>query len=143
MSLFAEILKKNISLFSFPNMNLSFNFVGSLLFVVLTVLGTITIVGSSSTQAWADVIEGTEGPDNIVGTPGDDQIDSKGGDDINVGDTFEGDGSGNDIINSGEGSDLNFGDTGIGDGSENDVIVSGEGNDENVGDTLAGESSGK
>jgi hypothetical protein len=60
-------------------MNLSFSFVGSLLFLVLAVLGTMTIVGSSTSQAWADVIEGTEGPDVIVGTPEADLIDSKGG----------------------------------------------------------------
>jgi hypothetical protein len=40
-------------------MNLfSFSRVGSLLFLALAVTGT-TIVGGSSNQAWADVIEGT------------------------------------------------------------------------------------
>src|SRR5688572_9812070 len=94
--------------------------VGSLLFLVLAVVGTtttmITGIGTPS-QAWADVIEGTEGPDDIVGTSEDDLIDNKGGNDDNFGDTIEGDGSGNDVINSGEGSDLNFGDTLVGDGS--------------------------
>jgi hypothetical protein len=70
----------NISLFSYR---------GSWLFVVLAVLGTTTMmIGiGSTTQAWADVIEGTEGDDFIIGTLGDDQIDSKGGDDFNFGDT--------------------------------------------------------
>jgi hypothetical protein len=44
-------------------------------------------IGSTSSQAWADVIEGTEGPDEIVGTPEDDQIDSKGGRDLNTEET--------------------------------------------------------
>jgi hypothetical protein len=49
-------------------MNLSFNYRGSWLFVVLVaVMGTTTMIASSS-QAWADVIEGTEGSDLIVGT---------------------------------------------------------------------------
>jgi hypothetical protein len=87
---------------------------------------------ASSNQVWADVIEGTEGPDVLVGTP-DDQIDSKGGDDINIGDTVFGDGSGDDIIASGEGHDQNFGDTFSGDGSGDDIIASGEGIDENSG----------
>ena len=63
-------------------MNLSlFSNIGSLLFLVLAVTGTTTtmIAGSSITQAWANVIEGTEGDDIIVGTPGDDIIDSKEG----------------------------------------------------------------
>ena len=57
-------------------MNLSFSYMGSSLFVVLlAVLGTMTVASSISisVQAWADVIPGTEGPDEIVGTPGDDQ----------------------------------------------------------------------
>jgi Ca2+-binding RTX toxin-like protein len=114
-------------------MKLSFNYRGSLLFVVLlAVIGTTTmIVGIGSTtsiQAWADVIEGTEGPDELVGTPEDDIIDSKGGRDENIGDTFIGDGSGNDVINSGEGTDFNSGDSFEGGtGSGNDVINSGEG----------------
>jgi hypothetical protein len=61
-------------------MNLfSFIHVGSLLFLALVaVLGTTTMIagGSNSSQAWADVIEGTEGPYEIVGTPGADLIDS-------------------------------------------------------------------
>ena len=124
-------------------MNLSFNYKGSLLFVVLlaAVLGT-TIVGSSTTQAWADVIEGTEGPDFIVGTPEDDVIDSKGGSDFNSGDTIIGDGSGNDVILSGEGGDINRADSFSGQGSGNDVIASGEGNDRNFGDTTFGDGSG-
>ena len=82
--------------------------------------------GGNSNQAWAEVIEGTEGPDRIVGTPLDDIIDSKGGQDSNFGDTVVGDGSGNDVIDSGEGSDVNTGDTGSGQGSGNDVIISGD-----------------
>jgi Ca2+-binding RTX toxin-like protein len=115
-----------------------FGYVGSLS-LVLAVLGTTMI--ASSNQVWADVIEGTEGPDVLVGTP-DDQIDSKGGDDINIGDTVFGDGSGNDVINSGEGIDENFGDTFSGDGSGDDIIASGEGIDENSGDTSDGTGSG-
>jgi hypothetical protein len=56
---------------------------------------------SSNNQVWADVIEGTEGPEVIVGTLGDDQIDSKGGNDFNLGDTVFGESSGNDNIISG------------------------------------------
>ncbi|MDQ4014567.1 MAG: hypothetical protein M3136_02255 [Thermoproteota archaeon] len=85
-------------------MNLSFfRNIGSLLFLSLAVIGTTAtmIAGSSITQAWADVIKGTEGDDVIVGTPGDDIIDSKEGNDFNFGDTETGDGSGNDVINSG------------------------------------------
>ena len=93
--------------------NLSFNYARrlSLLFLELAAKGTTTILGSStSNQVWADVFEGTEGPDVIVGTPGDDIIDSKGGYDKNFGDTAFGDGSGDDNIISGEGDDLNYGD---------------------------------
>jgi hypothetical protein len=82
-------------------MNLfSFSRVGSLfLFLALAVVATTTttmIAGSDviSQAAWADVIEGTEGPDEIVGTPEADLIDSKGGFDQNFGDAFIGDGSG-------------------------------------------------
>jgi hypothetical protein len=69
-------------------MNLSFSYVGSLLLLlVLAVMGTTTmIVGSSISQVWADVFEGTEGDDVIVGTPEADLIDSKGDDDANSGD---------------------------------------------------------
>jgi hypothetical protein len=119
-------------------MNLSFSYMGSLLFLALAVVGT-TIVGSSSTnQAWADVIEGTEGPDFLFGTPADDVIDSKAGDDFNFGDGEEGDNFGDDIILSGEGDDLNIGDTFVtnGDASGDDVIISGEGDDINAGDTI-------
>ncbi len=114
-------------------MNLSFSYVGYLLFLVVGVVGT-TIVGSSSTQAWADVIEGTEGPDEIVGTPGEDVIDSKGGNDFNFGDTFRGDGSGDDVILSGEGSDGNYGDTreeGVGSGE--DKIITGDADNQSTG----------
>jgi hypothetical protein len=121
-------------------MNLfSFSYVGSLFFLALAVVGT-TILGS--TPVWADVFEGTEGPDRIVGTPLDDIIDSKGGDDRNFGDTQVGDGSGDDVINSGEGDDANFGDTANGQGSGDDIIDSGEGNDLNFGDTSFGNGSG-
>ena len=115
-------------------MNLSFSYVGSLLFLAVAVLGTTAIVGGSSTsQVWAEVFEGDDGPDGITGTPVDDIIDSKGGDDINIGDTVFGDGSGDDVINSGEGFDENFGDTFSGDGSGDDIIVSGEEDDTNTG----------
>ena len=118
----------------------------SLLFLVLAVIGTTTttmmIAGSigitTSQAAWAEVIPGTEGPDEIVGTPEADLIDSKGGFDQNFGDTFFGDGSGNDVIYSGEDGDINSGDTVFGDGSGNDVIDSGEGDDSNTGDTFFG-----
>jgi hypothetical protein len=114
-------------------MNLSFSFVSSWLFLVLVaVLGTMTTVLGNS-QAWADVIEGTEGPDDIVGTPEADLIDSKGGDDSNSGDTFFGDGSGNDVILSGEGNDDNVGDTDFGQSSGDDILVSGEQDDTNTG----------
>ena len=81
-------------------MNLSFfSNIGSLLFLVLPVTGTTTtmIAGSSISQAWADVTEGTEGDDVIVGTPGDDIIDNNEGNDLNFGDAEIGDGSGNDV----------------------------------------------
>jgi hypothetical protein len=125
-------------------MKAKIGYLNSLLFVAVAVLGTTTIAASSSTsQVWADVFEGTEGPDFIIGTPGDDVIDSKGGDDRNYGDTsFFGDGSGDDIINSGEESDVNLGDTVDGTGSGDDVIVSGDGGGTNRGDTAEGEGSG-
>src|SRR5918996_1672232 len=127
-------------------MNLSFSYVGSLLFLAVAVVGTTTIVGGSSTsQAWADVIEGTEGDDFIVGTPEDDLIDSKGGNDRTFGDNVIGDGSGDDVILSGDGGhgpgqeEKNFGDTFSGDGSGDDVILSGDGVDVNNGDAVAGD----
>ena len=123
--------------------NLSLNYDGRLLLFLLALAATgTTILGSNSSPVWADVIEGTEGPEAIVGTPVDDLIDSKGGDDINEGDTELGDGSGNDVILSGEGDDINDGDTFIGNGFGNDVILSGEGNDFNSGDTELGDGSG-
>jgi Ca2+-binding RTX toxin-like protein len=117
--------------------------VWALLFLALAVVGT-TVLGSSSTTnyVWAEVFEGTDGPDTIVGTPEDDLIDSKGGGDVNFGDSQFGDGSGNDIIASGGGNDQNRGDTQFLDGSGNDVIASGEGDDSNYGDTLGGDGSG-
>jgi Ca2+-binding RTX toxin-like protein len=114
--------------------NLSLNYDGRLLLFLLALAATgTTILGSNSSPVWADVIEGTEGPDAIVGTPVDDLIDSKGGDDINEGDTELGDGSGHDVILSGEGNDFNSEDTELGDGSGNDVILSGEGDDQSTG----------
>jgi Ca2+-binding RTX toxin-like protein len=110
---------------------------GSLFFLALTVVGTTStmIGGSSLTQAWAEVIEGTEGPDVIVGTPEDDLIDSKGGDDSNFGDAdpeafpeLGGTGSGDDIIVSGEDNDAN---TGSGGG---DIFVCGGGEEDTVTD---------
>jgi hypothetical protein len=104
-------------------MNLAFSYVGSLLFLAVAVVGTTTIIGAGSTsQVWADVIEGTEGPDVIIGNPGDDIIDTKGGFDSNFGDAVNGDGSGDDVILSGEGGGGNFGDTEFGDGSGDDVM---------------------
>jgi Ca2+-binding RTX toxin-like protein len=114
--------------------NLSLNYDGRLLLFLLALAATgTTILGSNSSPVWADVIEGTEGPDAIVGTPVDDLIDSKGGDDINDGDTFIGNGFGYDVILSGEGNDFNSGDTELGDGSGNDVIVSADGDDQSTG----------
>jgi Ca2+-binding RTX toxin-like protein len=109
-----------------------FSYIFSILLLSLGVIGT-TILGSSINQAWADVFEGTEGPDRIVGTPGDDIIDSKGGNDQNFGDTVFGDGSGDDNIISEDAGDVNYGDTVRGEGSGNDNIISGEGNDRNTG----------
>jgi hypothetical protein len=66
--------------------NLSLNYGGHLLLFLLALAATgTTILCSNSSPVWADVIEGTEGPDFIIGTPVDDLIDSKGGDDINEG----------------------------------------------------------
>jgi Ca2+-binding RTX toxin-like protein len=119
----------------------------SLFFLTLAVIGTTTsILGSNTGQAWADVFEGTEGPDEIVGTPEDDQIDSKGGNDFNLGDSRFQEGSGNDNIISGEGNDNNIGNGGddniIGrDGDDQltggvgrDIFVCGEGEDDTVTD---------
>ena len=104
--------------------NLSLNYDGRLLLFLLVLAATgTTILGSNSSPVWADVIEGTEGPDFIVGTPVDDLIDSKGGDDINKEDTELGDGSGNDVILSGEGDDQSTGNGG------RDIFVCGEGED--------------
>jgi len=132
LSLREEILKKNHIFFDFQQ-NFSSRYVSSLLFLAVAVVGTTMIANSSITQAWADVFEGTEGPDDIVGTLGDDTIDSKGGDDRNFGDIFSGDGSGDDVQSSGEGGDRNFGDTEFGDGSGDDAIVSGDGDDQSTG----------
>jgi hypothetical protein len=70
---------------------------------------TMMIVGgsNSSSQAWADVIEGTEESDVIVGTPGADLTNIKGSGDVNYGDTVLGNSSGNDNIISGDGNDGN------------------------------------
>jgi Ca2+-binding RTX toxin-like protein len=104
--------------------NLSLNYDGRLLLFLLALAATgTTILVSNSSPVWADVIEGTEGPDAIVGTPVDDLIDSKGGDDINEGDTELGDGSGNDVILGGEGDDQSTGNGG------RDIFVCGEGED--------------
>ncbi|NBK40553.1 calcium-binding protein, partial [Pseudomonas soli] len=56
------------------------------------------------------VIQGTEGPDNLVGTSGDDQIFGKGGDDIING------GDGNDTLYGGAGADRFIG------GAGNDTV---------------------
>jgi Ca2+-binding RTX toxin-like protein len=104
-------------------------FLLSLAVIAITMTTMTTAIGNSaSNQAWADVIEGTEGPDVIVGTPEDDLIDSKGGEDINIGDTFSGDGSGDDIIISGEEDDTNTGNGG------RDIFVCGDGEDDTVTD---------
>jgi Ca2+-binding RTX toxin-like protein len=104
--------------------NLSLNYDGRLLLFLLALAATgTTILGSNSSPVWADVIEGTEGPDDIVGTPVDDLIDSKGGDDINEGDTELGDGSGHDVILSGDGDDQSTGNGG------GDIFACGEGED--------------
>src|SRR5919108_215572 len=113
---------------------------GSLFLLFLAVIGTMTTIvgGGGSSQAWADVIEGTEGNDVIFGTPEADLIDSKGGIDQNFGDTHFRGGSGNDVILSGEGVDENWGDSFDGDGTGDDVIVSEEGDDVNWGDAGGG-----
>jgi Ca2+-binding RTX toxin-like protein len=110
-------------------MNFSLSYKDYLLFLALAVLGTMiaSSVGSSS-LVWADIIEGTEGPDFIIGTPVDDLIDSKGGDDFNSGDTELGDGSGNDVIVSGEGDDQSTGNGG------RDIFVCGGGEEDTVTD---------
>jgi hypothetical protein len=84
------------------------------------------ITGSSiSTQVWADVFEGTEGPDRIIGTLEDDLIDSNGGNDANYGDARFDDGSGDDIIVSGGDADT---DTNTRDGGR-EIFVCGVGED--------------
>ena len=107
--------------------NLPLNFRGRwlVLFLALAATRTTTILSSISsiTQVWADVFEGTEGPDVIVCTLGDDKIDSKGGSDRNVGL------SGNDRIDSGDEIDANFGDSFVDHGSGDDIIISGDGFD--------------
>ena len=124
-------------------MKAKFAYLNSLLLVMAAVLGTTTIAGSSSnSQAWADLIEGTDLNDSLVGTPGDDLINSKGGEDENIGDSEIDDGFGNDIILSGEGDDFNHGDTLDNDAHGNDIILSGE-EDTNEGDaSILGDSSG-
>jgi hypothetical protein len=112
-------------------MNFSLDYGGRLLlfFVALAATGTTMVgSGSSTNQAWADVFEGTEGPDEIIGTPLDDLIDSKGGNDFNFGDALEGDGFGDDVIVSGDGDDQSTGNGGA------DVFVCGEGEDDTVTD---------
>jgi hypothetical protein len=104
--------------------NLSLNYDGRLLLFLLALAATgTTILCSNRSPVWADVIEGTEGPDAIIGTPVDDLIDSKGGDDINEGDTELGDGSGNDVILSGDGDYQSTGNGG------RDIFVCGVGED--------------
>ncbi len=108
-------------------MNLSlFSYVGSLLFVVLAVVGT-TVVGSSNTtnSVWAEVFEGTEGLDFIEGTPAADIIDSNFGDAVPA---FGGTGSGSDVIISGGGDDTNTGNEG------HDIFACGEGEEDTVTD---------
>ena len=103
--------------------------------IAIAILQTISMVSVVQPAAFAEKIEGDEGPNTLVGTPGNDNIDSKGGNDRNLGDAVIGDGSGDDKINSGEGSDTNSGDTLVGDGSGDDKINSGKGDDVNFGDT--------
>jgi serralysin len=86
--------------------------------------------------AFADKIEGDEGPNTLIGTPGNDNIDSKGGNDCNYGDSFSGDGSGDDKIKSGSGDDTYYGDTNPefgGTGSGDDKINAGQGDDTSTG----------
>ena len=105
-------------------MKAKFAYLNSLLLVMAAVLGTTTIASSSSnSQAWADLIEGTDLNDSLVGTPGDDLINSKGGEDENIGDSENDDGFGNDIIFSGEDDDTNSGSEG------SDIFVCREGED--------------
>jgi Ca2+-binding RTX toxin-like protein len=70
--------------------------------IAIAILQTILML-SVQPAAFAEKIEGDEGPNTLIGTPGNDKIDSKGGNDRNIGDTEAGDGSGDDKINSGEG----------------------------------------
>jgi Ca2+-binding RTX toxin-like protein len=107
--------------------------IGTTTIMMMVVGGNSSSIGNGTCQAWADKIEGTEGPDFIVGTPRNDNIDSKGGNDENFGDTFVGDGSGDDKINSGKGGDNNFGDTAFGTGTGDDKINAGQGDDQLTG----------
>src|SRR5215217_7122385 len=101
--------------------------------IAIAILQTILMLSVIQPAAFAEKIEGDEGPNTLIGTPGNDKIDSKGGNDNNFGDTVEGDGSGDDKINSGEGFDINRGDTLFGDGSGDDKINAGQGDDELTG----------
>jgi hypothetical protein len=47
-------------------MKIKFSFLNSLLVLALAVVGTATIAANTSSQVWADVIEGTEGDDEIL-----------------------------------------------------------------------------
>src|SRR5215216_8208704 len=94
--------------------------------IAIAILQTISMLSVIQPAAFAEKIEGDEGPNTLIGTPGNDKIDSKGGNDFNSGDPFEGVGSGNDKINSGDGNDENVGDAGFG-GSGDDKINSGKG----------------
>src|SRR5215216_5386675 len=116
--------------------------ISPIMVTVISILQTILMLSVIQPAAFAEKIEGDEGPNTLIGTPGNDKIDSKGGNDGNIGDTIEGDGSGNDKINSGEGNDDNFGDTLVGDGSGDDKINRGKGDDENFGDNVSGDGSG-
>src|SRR5829696_8618049 len=106
--------------------------ISPIMVTVIAILQTILML-SVQPAAFAEKIEGDEGPNTLIGTPGNDKIDSKGGNDGNIGDTIEGDGSGNDKINSGEGNDDNFGDTEVGTGSGDDKINAGQGDDVSTG----------
>src|SRR5215217_8945223 len=106
--------------------------ISPIMVTVIAILQTILML-SVQPAAFAEKIEGDEGPNTLIGTPGNDKIDSKGGNDNNFGDTVEGDGSGDDKINSGKGDDVNIGDSGDGTGSGDDKINAGQGDDELTG----------